>query len=168
MLNNAELLDPYGPGAPADRLRDLRSARGLTALDEGQAWRRREGGVLLVVRVEAFASADDVEHRAGWRADGPRCLEETWRERWRDREVEPGWIEARLVDPVDDRIDWVRVEDHTGQGRDVVVYQHLTVWAGRMVVVLTLRHELGLDVDAELTTAARLVADRAGGGITRG
>lgn len=161
MRNNAELLDPYGPGDAADRMRAARQRRVLTGLDEGRAWRRRDGGVLLVARIEAFAEPDSGGHRQTWQRDGARCLEDTWRERWRDRDVTPGWIEARLLDPHDDDIDWFRVEDHTGVTGEVVVYQHLTVWAGRVQAVLTMRHELGLDVDDVVSDAARLVGDRA-------
>lgn len=167
MRNNTELLDPYGPGEAADQLRSARDLRVLTALDEGQAWRRRDGGVLLVARVEAFGDADSSAHRQTWQRDGARCLEDTWRERWRDREVVPGWIEAKLLDGAgtdtgdEDHIDWYRVEDHTGVTGEVVVYQHLTVWAGRLLVVLTLRHDLGLDVDDVVAAAARTVGDRA-------
>lgn len=167
MLNNAELLDPYGPGDAADRLRSARQGRTLTGLDEGRAWRRRDGGVLLVVRVEAFADPDDGSHRQVWQQDGARCLEETWRARWRERDVTPGWIEARLRDAGDDDIevtadiDWFQVEDHTGVTDEVVVYQHLTVWSGRTHAVLTLRHALGLDVDDVVAAAARRVSDRA-------
>ncbi len=161
MLNNTELLDPYGPGEAADRLRSVRDERTLSALDEGRAWRRRDGSVLLVVRTEAFTDPDAEAHRATWQRDGAQCLEDTWRERWRDREITPGWIEARLRDCVADDIDWYQVEDHTGVGDEVVVYQHLTVWSGRIHVVLTLRHVLGLDVDEVVAAAARRVGSRA-------
>lgn len=167
MLNNTELLDPYGSGEAADRLRSERLNRTLTGLDEGRAWRRRDGGVLLVVRVESFADPDDGDHRQVWQQYGALCLEETWRERWRERDVTPGWIEARLRDPADDEIevpadiDWFQVEDHTGVTDEVVLYQHLTVWSGRVHAVLTMRHALGLDVDDVVMAAARRVGDRA-------
>ena len=167
MLNNAELLDPYGPGEAADRIRSVRQQRRLTGLDEGRAWRRRDGSVLLVLRSEIFADPDDTAHRAVWQQDGAVGLEDTWRERWRDRDITPGWIEARRRDPadlevdLDPNVDWYRVEDHTGVTDEVVVYQHLTVWSGRIHAVLTLRHVLGLDVDEVVAAAARTVGDRA-------
>ena len=128
MPNNAERLDPYGDDPHSTALRAERDKRRLTALDEGAAWRQRKERVLVVPRVEAFAGADDRTHRAAWRMLGPACLDAVWRERWRDRQVAPGWIEARwksdeeisVVGPTGEegagalgQIDWITVEDHT-------------------------------------------------------
>lgn len=154
MINNVEVLDPYeGVEAAADVVK-ARAARHRTALVEGDAWRgpRRQ---IVVLRVEAFADRDagSAEHRAAWAGDGPACLVETWRQRWAERDVEPGWIEAtRRGDvgaDIDDRIDWFRIEDHTDltDPTDVSVYQHLTLWAGRGVAVVTVRHLLDTSVD---------------------
>ena len=69
--------------------------------------------------------------------------------------MEPGWVEARWVadeerrradlsPAVDEAVDWLVVEDHTGA--DVAVYQHVTLWQGRLQATLTLRHLLGADL----------------------
>jgi len=155
MVNNVEHLDPFGAGSAADAVRAARGARIPTALDEGEAWRRRNDAILAVARVEVFASADDAVHRAAWAEHGPACLGATWRERWRDRDVEPGWVEATWLPEVDRptttlpaeadaAVDWLVVEDHTGG--DVAVYQHATVWCGRLQFTLTVRHRLGIDL----------------------
>ena len=39
------------------------------------------------------------------------------------------------------------MEDHTGDGTDVTVYEHLTVWAPGALASATVRHRLGEDVD---------------------
>ena len=173
MINNEERLDPLGDDPASEEVRAARSERSLTALDEGQAWRRRRDGALAVVRAEVFASADDAVHRAAWRARGAESLDATWRARWRERDQVPGWIEARPRTPdtwpvldrrrlaaVGDRwaeaIDWFGVEDHTdrsGSGQ-VICYQHLTVWAGRAHGTLTVRHALGSDLSVEALAAA--------------
>lgn len=168
MLNNFEVLDPYGPGPEADRLRQIRADRGLTALDEGTAFRRRSTGSLLVLRSEVFARADE-QHRDLWRTVAPAVLTETWRHRWAERDRQPGWIEARWVpdaDPDDgapddlaDQTDWIRIEDHTGEGDDVTVYHHVTLWVDRLVATLTLRIRFGEPVDPALWTATRAVRD---------
>jgi hypothetical protein len=154
MINNVEVLDPYEGIEAARELVESRARRHRTALVEGDAWRgpRRQ---LAVLRVEAFADRepDLADHRAAWTRDGALCLVETWRQRWAEREVEPGWIEATRRDDVDvdvdPRIDWLRIEDHTdlADPSDVSVYQHLTLWAGRGVAVVTLRHLLDTPVD---------------------
>jgi hypothetical protein len=152
MVNNVEVLDPYEGIGAASKVVEARARRRRTALVEGDAWRgpRRQ---IVVLRVEAFADADVdlADHRAAWARDGAECLVETWRQRWTEREVEPGWIEAthREEAGADPRIDWFRIEDHTGLAdpTDVSIYQHLTLWAGRGVAVVTLRHLLDSPVD---------------------
>lgn len=168
MLNNGERLDPYGPGEAADTIRAERVARRLTALDEGTAWRRGQTGALLVARYEMFA-ASGADHRARWQELAPTVLDATWRERWRERDLTPGWIEARWLDD-DDRptealgpaataVDWLRVEDHTGEGHGVTVYQHVTIWADRLVATLTMRHDLDVPLDPAVAVAARAVIE---------
>ena len=164
MPNNVERLDPHGEDAHSEALRAERSKRRLTALDEGAAWRQRKERVLVVPRVEVFAEVDDRAHRAAWRMLGPACLDAVWRERWREREVSPGWIEARWKDegdiaavaPADDeglgalgQIDWISVEDHTTAAESGTVdrYQHLTVWCGRALATVIVRHDDALDLD---------------------
>lgn len=170
MINNVEQPDPFGPGPDADAVRAARAARVLTALDEGEAWRRRNDRILAVARVEVYGSADDREHRAAWRAHGPACLDATWRQRWRDREVEPGWVEARwqpdddrprddLGPSADEAVDWLVVEDHTGT--DVAVYEHVTIWCGRLQFTLTVRHLLGVDLGDAIAFGAAAVVRRA-------
>jgi hypothetical protein len=152
MINNVEVLDPYEGIEAAAGLVTARAARHRTALVEGDAWRgpRRQ---IAVLRVEAFADrgGDHAAHRAEWVRAGPACLVETWRRRWVERDVEPGWIEVTRRDDVDvdPRIDWLRIEDHTdlADPTDVAVYQHLTLWAGRGVAVVTVRHLLDTPVD---------------------
>ena len=176
MLNNAELLEPLGGDAASVEVSETRRARGLTALNDGVAWRRREGNVLAVLRVEVYRDSDPdqgpLAHRAAWTARAEASLDATWRERWADRGVTPGWIEARWVlpaarpepirvsagsepplGPAAD-IDWLRVEDHTGDRTSVAVYEYLTVWSGRSQGTLTIRHEHTLNLDAEAAGAA--------------
>lgn len=169
MVNNAERLDPYGADDASAGLRQLRSERRLTALDEGAALRQRGDGSLAVVRVEVFASADDAAHRARWQEDGPACLEAVWRERWLERDRQPGWIEARWRDAarstdldIPDAVDWIVVEDQTGsiETVSVTVYEHLTCWVGRANATLTVRHDLGHDLDAVVAHAADVVCGR--------
>lgn len=171
MVNNAEHVDPFGPGDAADEVRSARAQRTLTALDEGQAWRRRNDAILAVARVEVFADADQQDHRAVWKDHAEECLNATWRARWRERDVEPGWIEAawmRAEDrpreafgdvAVDDSVDWLVVEDHTGS--DVAVYEYVTTWCGRLHHTLTVRHALGVDLRDQIAIACRSVRGRA-------
>lgn len=171
MPNNAERLDPYGNDPDSVLLRSARDARHLTALDEGAAWRLRKEGALLVARIEVFADPDDRAHREAWSAHGTGCLDAVWRERWREREVEAGWVEARWKDAgsVADAasavgpdpaaladIDWIVVEDHTGSAASGVVtrYQHLTIWCGRALATVILRHDGSLDLDEPSLRAA--------------
>lgn len=170
MVNNVERLDPYGDDPASEAVRTARSQRVLTALDEGAAWRHRRDGALLVARTELFADDDEAAaaHRAAWQEHGPACLDAVWRARWREREVQPSWIEARWRSSQPDAsgetgdqagealapdhahlVDWLVVEDHTGATRTEVVlrYEHLTVWAGRAVVTLILRHDHRHDLD---------------------
>lgn len=172
MMNNVERLDPYGSGPDADALRAVRDARHLTALDEGAAWRRREHRVLCVARFEVY-TGDDHDHRAAWQAHGRACLDETFRDRWRERDRTPGWIEARWLDDDEDgrptaalgeadaAVDWLRVEDHTGSGDAVTVYEHVTVWCGRLTATLTFRRDLALDIDEAVVSACRALVARA-------
>ena len=181
MVNNDERIDPHGDDEHSQAVRAARAARVLTALDEGHAWRDRRSSSLLVSRVEVFAAPDPGEHRLAWREHGVGCLDGVWRARWAERERTPGWIEARWRAPRDrppplgpagaapgegravslplaDAVDWITVEDQTGSdasGR-ILLYEHLTVWAGRALVTLTLRHDQTDDVD--VAAAASVVA----------
>jgi hypothetical protein len=170
MVNNEERLDPYGDDSHSQALRLAREARTLTALDEGQAWRRRKDGSLLVARVEVFAAADTEAQRQAWSEHGAACLDALWRQRWRERDREPGWIEARwraaterpasLIDP--GGLDWLTIEDQTGSAETEIVtmYEHLTVWSGRALVTLTIRHRQGEDLDAVAVAAVNTVGRR--------
>jgi hypothetical protein len=171
MPNNAERLDPHGSDEHSMVLRAERERRVLTALDEGAAWRHRKERVLAVARIEVFRDADDRTHRAAWQEHGPACLDAVWRERWSEREVVPGWIEARWKDdddldavlPADDegraafgQVDWITVEDHTNTAASGTIdrYQHVTVWCGRGLVTATVRHDDALDLDATTVRVA--------------
>lgn len=176
MPNNAERLDPHGSDDGSAILRAARKDRVLTALDEGAAWRHRKDRVLIVPRVEAFASGDDRAHRAAWTEHGTACLDAVWRERWRERDVVPGWIEARWkaddaiaeVAPAGNetgaalgQIDWITVEDHTSTPTSGTVdrYEHLTIWCGRALATVTVRHDDAIDVDL-VSAAVGLAAYR--------
>lgn len=209
MLNNAERLDPLGDDPASAHIRAARVARRLTALDEGQALRRRDR-VLVVLRVERFADdeagpgagdpappaadpgvaggtpperhADGLaaRHRKLWRAHAEAALDATWRQRWEERELPAGWIEARWVevgerpaalrasghagepDAVAGLVDWVRIEDHTDPTghRGVHLYEHLSIWADPTLVTLTARHPLEVDAADQVAEAAVLVAGR--------
>lgn len=175
MVNNAERLEPFGHDPHSARVEEARQARRPTALDEGQAWRHRDAGTLAVVRSEVYADEAPgaaEAHRAAWREHAEAVLDATWRERWRERDREPAWIEARWrgrAEPphLDDRCDWLQVEDHTPAiaGADVgagtvLVYEHLTVWAGRRQVTVVVRHEVGLDLDDVVERSAAAVLGR--------
>jgi hypothetical protein len=164
---------PFGPGPAADAVRAERAERVLTALDEGEAWRRRNDRILAVARIEVYAEVDHAAHRAAWQTHGPDCLDATWRQRWRDRDIEPGWVEARwqptddrpveLLGPAaDDAVDWIVVEDHTG--KDVAVYEHVTIWSGRLQFTLTVRHLLGIDLRDAIAAGGAAVERRAATG----
>lgn len=181
MINNMERLDPLGSDAASDRIRTVRDARILRALDEGRAWRHRDGRGLMVVRAEAYADPNSSAHRAVWAEHGEAALSATWQQGWSDRGRTPGWIEARglpasTVAVMWDRaegegsagsagsvgsaaLDWWRVEDHTdlSGGHQVTVYEHVMVWAGRGLATITVRHELGTDVDEPTARAAAQV-----------
>ncbi|CAN5594222.1 hypothetical protein BH10ACT1_BH10ACT1_42410 [soil metagenome] len=183
MLNNVEPLEPHASVGAGAVLGEVRRQRVLTALDGGRAWRRREGKLLAVLRLERFADrgAGVAEaHRQLWQERGTACLEETWRANWADRDVAPGWIEARPVKPEERpdplhvfsaaqppagpaaAIDWMSVEDHTGGPEVVVFYQHLSIWGPRTLATLTVRHDLGLDLDREVAAAAAAIHDLLG------
>lgn len=180
MLNNAERLDPLGDDDASAAITVARRARRLVALDEGQAWRRHKSTTLVVARVEAFADEDEATHRQVWAEHAEASLDATWRQRWRERERDPGWIEAGWV-AIDDRpgalhgfgadadppeparsVDWLRIEDHTDPGRQgaVTVYEHLTLWAGTRHATLTIRHDLDDDVDETAVSAAVAALER--------
>ncbi len=165
MVNNAERPDP------SRRRRPLRSwrpvPRPVVALDEGRAWRRRRDGVLAVLRVEVYASADDRATRSAWRTAGEAALEETWRERWLEREASArlgggavGRSGRRRVRArsIPERVDWLHLEDHTeaAQHDAVMAYEHLVVWLGRAQATLTIRHVDGLDLDDVVAVGHRL------------
>lgn len=182
MVNNVERLDPLGDDPGSTAVRDARLRRRITALDEGRAWRQRTGGSLAVLRLEVFANANEQDHRAAWRHHAEDSLDATWRTRWRERDVAPGWIESRWVDTSDRpdlfevegstrtdgdgsstraraAIDWLRIEDHTDPAGDgqVTAYEHLTVWAGRFHVTVTIRHDLDHPVDEVAARAAAVL-----------
>jgi hypothetical protein len=186
LINNAEQLDPHGEGADGDALRACRAARQLSALDEGGAWRHRRTLALVVTRVEAFARVDEGAHRLAWRERGASSLDELWRQRWRERDREPGWIEARWLDHRDrvpplgvagseatpddlgvdravaDAVDWIRIEDQTATpdtGR-VACFEHLTVWVGRAIATIVVRHDQVDDLAAVAARAASLAHAR--------
>ncbi|MEZ5204235.1 MAG: hypothetical protein R2701_07615 [Acidimicrobiales bacterium] len=177
MVNNDERVDPYGDDDASAEMRAARDALVLTALDEGQAWRRRDDGALVVLRVEAFAG-DAAAIRARWSDLAEPCLDAVWRQRWREREREPGWIEARWRTPSDrpDRlrpaspvedpwagaVDWLSIEDHTeaAEAEAVTVYDHVTIWAGRWAATLVGRHRQGADIDGAIQAAALALAGR--------
>lgn len=178
MLNNAERREPYGTDDASTELEQARIARTPTALDEGRAWRHRDTLTLVVARVEVYAAPGD-DHRAAWQRLGVASLGATWRERWTERDQTPGWIEVVSV-ATGERpgalhaftdatpsgaaaaVDWFRVEDHTdpsGTG-DVHLYQHLTLWSERAVVVLVARHDVGREIDDELNKVAAVALAR--------
>jgi hypothetical protein len=172
MVNNVERDDPFAgvDAEGAEAVRRARAARGLRALDEGRAWRRRRDGALVVLRLEAFADDPEAEraHRAAWHEHGEATLDALWRHRWAERGRAPGWIEAAWRPPdewppalaaepaaageraLSDVVDWIVVEDHTEAAarESVACYQHLTVWAGRGHAIVVVRHDLGDDLDA--------------------
>ena len=182
MVNNVELLDPLGDDEASACIHDARRARVLVALDDGRAWRHRDGRGLVVQRVERYAdrSGDATAHRAAWQAHGRAALEATWRQRWQERDVVAGWIEARAVPPAErpdplhafaeaplpagapSAVDWFRVEDHTDPARvgDVVLFQHVTIWRGSAQVTLTVRHPLGEPLEELVARTAAVVHDR--------
>lgn len=171
MVNNVERLDPLGSDEASALVRAEREARRLTALDEGRAWRKRSQATLAVLRAETFAEVDDTAHRTAWRTHGAAALGATWRERWLERDREPGWIEAVAVPPTERpdplhafaeadpaegaprAVDWFRLEDHTGGG-EVTCYQHVTMWVGRGHLTLIVRHDLGDDLGPASAAAA--------------
>lgn len=168
MVNNAERLDPYGDDEHSAVLRAARAQRVLRALDEGEAWRRRRDSALVVARLEVFEQADPTAHRAAWRDHGVSCLDEVWRQRWRERDRTPGWIEARWHgdgDPLGVAADWITVEDQTGVADTgaVTLYEHVSVWDRRALATVTIRHDLGTDLDDEVervvTQVRRRLAD---------
>ncbi|MCB0969966.1 MAG: hypothetical protein KDA97_00390 [Acidimicrobiales bacterium] len=166
MVNNAERLDPYGDDEDSAVVRAAAQARGRTALDEGDAWRRRRDGALCVLRTEVSSADDDGSHRRTWEAHGAASLDATWRQRWRERDRTPGWIEVRGREepeagaprrpPTPDDVVWLVVEDQTGvhDGGSVTFYEHLMVWAGRGLATVTVRHDLGVEVDEAAVAAA--------------
>ena len=171
MVNNSERLAPFGDDPASIAVQACRQARRPTALDEGRAWRNAKAKALVVVRSELFADErDDVAgaHRVAWHEHGEAALDATWRQRWRERDFEPAWIEARRLHPHQDaaevdlghNIDWLRIEDHTtavgrasrqapgeGAGGDVTIYEHLTAWVLRRHVTVVIRHPQGMDLD---------------------
>jgi hypothetical protein len=166
MVNNVERAEPL-TGSSAAAVLAARAAREVVALDEGRAWRRRRDGVLAVLRVEVYRSADDRAHRSAWQAAGEAALEETWRERWRERGRQPGWVEARWVARSElpehaglERVDWLRLEDHTEAAEHdaVTAYEHVVVWSGRAQATLTIRHLAGLDLDDVVASATAALA----------
>jgi hypothetical protein len=178
MVNNAERFDPLGTDPGSEAIRAAREQRHRTALDEGSAWRHRRSGSLAVLRLEVFASADDRAHRQAWVDHGAACLGALWRERWRERDVTPGWIEALwchrpeplgALGPLADQLDWLTVEDQTGSdvGQPIMQYEHVTMWVDRAHAVVTVRHELGTDLDEAVVGAVRGVVGRLAAGVAK-
>lgn len=167
MVNNAEMLDPFADVPAADAVRRARSTRRLTALDEGVAFQGKDSR-LVVLRVEMFADPDEEGHRETWRRDGPAVLTATYKARWAERAHVANWIDVRarrsadLPAPLDPRIDWLRVEDHTDPSRRGVVrvYEHLSLWAGRAHAVVTVRHLLDQQLDEVAAAVGATVLDR--------
>lgn len=189
MVNNVERSQPFGDDPDSAVIEAARVARVLTGLDEGRAWRHRDAGSLVVIRSEVYADeGDDLAnaHRSAWRGHAERALDATWRERWRERDQEPGWIEARWVladdaggeggpraPALEPGCDWVRIEDHTsarhssrGADGEVTVYEHLTVWGPRRQVTVVVRHDVGLDLDDVVVRCATEVVRRTSIGET--
>lgn len=179
MLNNSERLDPYGDDDHSQPLRAARALRGLRALDEGAAFRQRSDGALAVVRVEVFADAAVDAHRLAWRTHGAPCLDAVWRARWTEREQAPGWIEARWRDERDRpapfgptggdvdaalaaQLDWITIEDQTNTAETELVtrYEHLTLWSGRALATLIVRHDQLHDLDEASARAAAAMFGR--------
>lgn len=187
MVNNEARREPFGHDEASRMLEAARQRRRPTGLHEGRAFRHRDSGALCVVRCEVFADdgpapgEDDpvAAHRGAWSTLAEAALDATWRERWRERDRHPAWIEARWVQRPDDPVgpltaapgatlDWLRIEDHTppvehahqGGPGEVTVYDYLTVWAGRRQVTVVIRHPLGLDLDDAVAGAARGVVRR--------
>lgn len=168
VVSNEERLDPWAAVDGASELQAVRAARALQALDEGRAWRQRTSGALAVLRAESFAGDDPTDHIDLWAEGGAVLLRQQWQTRWRERDIDPGWVEATLRDDPDPtpspdgegRV-WFGIEDHTdpsGTGT-VTCYEHLSLWHRRHHVVLVVRHELGIDLDAECRRAATVLAD---------
>lgn len=165
MVNNEERREPLAGPAAAPILA-ARADRGLVALDEGRAWRRRRDGVLAVLRTEVYASADDRAHRSAWRVSAEAALAETWRARWQERGRQPGWVEATWVPASGGDggpVDWLHLVDHTDAAEDdeVMAYEHLVVWRGRGQATLTIRHVEGLDLDDVVASVAAVLAEAA-------
>lgn len=187
MVNNEARREPFGHDEASRTLEAVRQRRRPTGLHEGRAFRHRDSGALCVVRSEVFADAAPAVgedepvavHRGAWATLAEAALDATWRERWRERDRQPAWIETRWVQRPDDRagpltaspgvaLDWLRIEDHTppvehthpGGPGEVTVYDYLTVWAGRRQVTVVIRHPLGLDLDDAVVGAAGRVTDR--------
>ena len=176
MINNEDRREPFGSDAASAVVHEARAARRPAGLDDGRAWRHRDGHRLVVVRVERYLDPDEAAHREAWQVHGRAALEATWRERWAERDVVSGWIEARLVPPAErpdplhafaeaprapgvvSDVDWIQVEDHTDVGGrgDVTLFQHVTAWLGRTQLTVTVRHPLGDDL---APLAARAVAE---------
>lgn len=100
MVNNVERARPLGEDDASAAIDAARVARVLTGLDEGRAWHHRDAGSLIVLRSEVYADEENglaEAHRSAWHRHAERSLDATWRERWRERDQEPGWIEARWV-----------------------------------------------------------------------
>jgi hypothetical protein len=185
MVNHLERLDPYGDDPASQAVRVAWTARRLTALDEGAAWRRRSDAALVVSRVEVFADEGGEgpvvaqAHRAAWREHAAPALDALWRARWHERDQAPGWIEARWVpemdrpdalrtggmgaDAVAPDVDWLTVDDHTNaaEADAVAAYEHVTIWIGRVLVTLTVRHRHGDGIEPVVASAAVAAARRA-------
>ncbi len=181
MLNNVAASQPFGDDPASAEVETCRVARQVTAVIDGQAFRHRDSGGLCVVRAEYYADPDPsaaVRHREAWMDRAEEVLDATWRQRWRERDRQPAWIEARWVsgsfvegDAPDldwPDVDWLRVEDHTpvapggavGGPGVVTVYQHVTVWAAHCQVTVVIRHPLGLDLDPTVRAAVGSIRGR--------
>lgn len=165
LVNNEESLDPYAAVPEAEQLTLAADARVRTALDDGTAAAGPDMQ-LAVLRVEVFRDSDDTDHRTTWQNDGPAVMAALYRHRWRERDQNPGWVEAtwpRFDWEMEPRVDWLRVEDHTDRRHEsgLFLYDHLSLWAGRALASLTVRYAPGFDaepviVDLADATLARL------------
>ncbi len=152
LMNNVESIDPFAEVPEGQALAAAAYARRRTALDDAVAVAGPDLR-LAVLRIEVFADADDAAHRACWQDQGPRALVALYRQRWKERDVSPGWIEARWPSfdwDLEPRVDWLRLEDHTDRRHEagVFYYDHVWLWVGRALAGLTIRYAPGFDAES--------------------
>jgi len=152
LINNAEVLDQFVGVPGGERLVRIADERERTALDEGVAFAGSEHQ-LVVSRLEVFATPDAGAHRDAWRQDAPTAMAALYRQRWHERGRAPGWVEGAWADidwPLDERVDWLRVQDHTDRRDEsgLFLFEHLHLWAGRALAAVTVRHPPTVEVDS--------------------